>query len=74
MTLREACDLGYACGLETVNDAVLNVEIHCTNLFSYDDITLELYELHEEAKPHLSKSILSVFPDLEEKYNERQGI
>ena len=56
MKLKEACDIGYACGLSTVDEAILNVEIHCSNIFSYGDATLELYELHEEAKPYLNKN------------------
>ena len=45
MTLKEACDIGYACGLETVDEAVLNVEIHAPNIFPYDDAATEIYEL-----------------------------
>lgn len=72
MKLKEACDIGYACGLSTVDEAILNVEIHCSNIFSYADATLELYELHEEAKPYLNKNkhILELFPELREKEDD----
>lgn len=72
MKLKEACDIGYACGLSTVDEAVRNIKIHCSNIFSYADATLELYELHEEAKPYLNKNkhILELFPELREKEDD----
>lgn len=65
MKLREACDIGYACGLETVDEAVLNIEIHAPNIFSYADAASEIYELIEEAKPYrdTDTKILSLYPE-----------
>lgn len=65
MKLREACDIGYACGLETVDEAVLNIEIHAANIFNYGDAASEIYELMEEAKPYIDTDtkILSLYPE-----------
>lgn len=65
MKLREACDIGYACGLETVDEAVLNIEIHASNIFSYADAASEIYELMEEVKPYIDTDtkILSLYPE-----------
>lgn len=65
MKLREACDIGYACGLETVDEAVLNIEIHAPNIFPYDDAATEIYELIQEAKPYrdTDTKILSLYPE-----------
>lgn len=65
MKLYDACEIGYACGCSTIKEALLNIEIHCSNIFTYEDATLELYELHEEAK-HYNESayILDVFPEI----------
>ena len=65
MTLKEACNIGYACGLETVDEAILNVEIHAPNIFPYDDAATEIYELTQEAKPYrdTGTKILSLYPE-----------
>ena len=71
MKLREACDIGYACGLETVDEAVLNIEIHAPNIFHYDDAATEIYELIQEAKPYrdTDTKILSLYPELADMKN-----
>ena len=65
MKLREACDIGYACGSETVYEAVLNIETHASNIFPYDDAATEIYELTQEAKPYrdTDTKILSLYPE-----------
>ena len=65
MTLKDACDIGYACGLETVDEAILNVEIHALNIFPYDNAAMEIYELTQEAKPYrdTNTKILSLYPE-----------
>lgn len=47
MTLFEACELGYECGLNTLEEAYNNVTFHAMSLFSYDKIDAELQELDE---------------------------
>ncbi len=67
MKLKEACEIGYACGCETIKEAILNVELHCGSLFKYDDATLDLYELQEDAAPYdHNMKILSLFPEFKE--------
>jgi hypothetical protein len=50
MKLKDAVGLGQACGLKTLEEYVLNIELHCMSLFLYDDIEKELAELKAEAK------------------------
>lgn len=56
MKLKEACELAECCGLETIKEAVLNVEIHATSLFSYDEIDRELDELYKELENYDMKA------------------
>lgn len=48
MKLREACELGRDMGCDTIEEAVLNVEIHAPSLFDWDKITDELLEIKAE--------------------------
>lgn len=48
MKLREALELGEACGLQTVGEALDNVVLHALNLFVYKKINEEIEELHSE--------------------------
>lgn len=38
------------CGLTTLGEAVLNIDMHCMSIFSYDKINEELKELYSEYK------------------------
>ena len=72
MILKKACEIGYDCGLVLVRDAILNIEFHCISIFSYDEINKELIELHSEfANVDNDATILELFPDLEEKEEEK---
>jgi len=48
MTLQKARELGHACGLETDEECIRNVELHAVSLFEYKEIQKELAELHKE--------------------------
>jgi hypothetical protein len=48
MTLDQARRLGRACGLETDEECVRNIDIHCMSLFLYTEVEAELLELHKE--------------------------
>jgi len=50
MKLKEAMELGIACGLETIEECILNIEIHSPSLFLYEEINQELNELYEDLK------------------------
>jgi hypothetical protein len=50
MRLRAAVELGVECGLRTVGEAVLNVELHAPSLFEYTSLNKELDELAEDYK------------------------
>jgi len=50
MLYKEAEEFGKECGLGFPEEFVNNVIIHCTTLFTYDNINKELNELKEDAK------------------------
>lgn len=52
MKLRDACKIGYDCGLRTIEEAIFNIELHAVSLFSYSEIFQELKELRDEAKAY----------------------
>lgn len=49
MKLKEACRIAEACGLSTVGEAVLNVEMNATGFWPYEKMAWELVELVKEA-------------------------
>lgn len=48
MKIFDAIKLANDCGLETLGEAVYNVEIHANQLFSYSDLPKELNELRQQ--------------------------
>ena len=65
MLMKEACEIGVACGLETLGEAVLNIKIHHVNLFLNEEIQKEIGELEEDMnKYNQDDKIVDVFPDL----------
>ena len=52
MTIKQACKIAHHCGLETVQEAVLNVELHASQMFLWAEINKELAELYKEAKAY----------------------
>lgn len=50
MKLKEACEIAEECGLETIGEAILNIEIHASSLFTHDELDRELNELYEDTK------------------------
>lgn len=45
MKLKKAINIGKACGLNTINECFLNIEIHAINFFAYTNVDNELVEL-----------------------------
>lgn len=73
MNLREACRLGLLCGLQTMDEAWLNVQLHSLNLFVYehmDDVLSSLEEKFSRYNP--DTKILDVFPDLEDEVKQEE--
>ena len=67
MKLKEACVIGYNAGCGTIKEAILYTEIHCGSIFYWEDITIELYELHKEAADYDENAfIVDVFPEVRE--------
>lgn len=59
MKVKEACEIAEDCGLETIREAIFNIELHAISLFSYDVLNKELSELHEDAKNYLMDDSVS---------------
>lgn len=61
MKVKEACAIAEDCGLETIGEAILNIQIHAISIFSYDELDKELNELYEDAKNyHMDESVLTL--------------
>lgn len=60
MNLYDACEIGYACGLESIGECVDNISIHALNIFSYEYLNKELDELFEEVQDKGFKNHQSV--------------
>ncbi|XZN14430.1 hypothetical protein ACSW9O_15295 (plasmid) [Clostridium perfringens] len=50
MKLKKAIKIGKECGLETIGEAILNIDMHSMNIFSYDEILKEIGELYRDFK------------------------
>lgn len=48
MKLIKALEIANECGLTTVNEALLNIDIHAMSIFKYDDIQKEVSEMYNE--------------------------
>jgi len=52
MTLDKAAEIGYDCGLKTLEEAVNNIDCHAMSMFLYSDINTEMLELEQEANKY----------------------
>lgn len=59
MTLKNCLEIGIECGLKTISEAILNIEIHAMNIFSYSELNEELEQIYEEKEGLLSQSHFS---------------
>lgn len=59
MKLKEALELADECGLSTVGEAILNVELHAPSLFPYEKMHDELNELCQEAAVYDDNQLIS---------------
>lgn len=50
MRLFTCLDIANACGLETVDEAIYNIELHATSIFTYDKIEEEISEIYQELR------------------------
>lgn len=48
MVLIKALEIGMDCGLYTVNEALLNIDLHAMSIFKYEDINEEVLEMYDE--------------------------
>lgn len=49
MTLQTCLDIGVDCGLDTIGEALFNIELHAICIFDYSTLNEELNQLKEEA-------------------------
>lgn len=50
MKLKDALEIGQECGLTDVGEAVLNIQMHAMNIFTYGEEKQELEELIKAVK------------------------
>ncbi|MGV2640064.1 hypothetical protein GNF86_01230 [Clostridium perfringens] len=50
MKLKRAIKIGKDCGLETIGEAIYNIELHASSMFDFDKIQEEIKELHNDFK------------------------
>lgn len=50
MKLKDALWIGEACGLETVGESLLNIQLHAMNIFTYGEEQREYDEIIRECK------------------------
>jgi hypothetical protein len=55
MKLKEALEIGKACELETVGEAIYNIRIHVGNLFVYGEEQREYNELCDDFRLYQHK-------------------
>lgn len=70
MKIWEAISMACVCGLYTIDEAVLNIELHAIQLMPYNTVAEELKELYEEAekfKAHFGNEIPEYFRKVEDK-------
>ena len=59
MKLKECLEFGIECGMKTLGDAYLNIDIHAMNIFKYDELTKEMNELTEEYNHYYNLGLMS---------------
>ena len=62
MKMLDALVLGEECGLETVLEAIENVEMHCCNLFPYSEIEHEIEEMRADISGFWKRGIYLEMP------------
>lgn len=60
MRLFTCLDIANACCLETVGDAILNIELHAISTFNYGKIEEEISELYQEVKSRRINSKMNI--------------
>ena len=62
MKMLDALVLGEEYGLETVLEAIENVEVHCCNLFQYSEIEHEIEEMRADISEFRKRGIYLKMP------------
>lgn len=75
MKLIDACRIARDCGLNTIGEAVFNIELHAISIFLYEDIPKEMNELYRETSSiSTNQKILDQYPELGDKHEESEDI
>jgi hypothetical protein len=53
MKLKEAIKIGKDSGLDTIEECILNISHYCMNIFTYEEINMEMKELFEDLNEYL---------------------
>lgn len=76
MTLKEICEVGYACGLTTIQEAILNAELHWDIWTTPTDIDKDFNSIYNEFNEIDSdcdkKDLLihEIFPDIKDVFSD----
>ena len=67
MLLKDCMEIGNTCGLTTIEQCYNNVDLHCTSLFTYEDINKEILELQKDIFYHCPDEFCKIFNSDKEK-------
>jgi len=63
--LRDAVLMGRFCGLETVEECILNIEMHYWDCIPYKELPKEASELNQEYADYLAGDLILDWPAIE---------
>lgn len=72
MRLFTCLDIANACGLESVGEAIFNIELHAISTFDYNKIKEEISEIYQEVKSRGTNSEMTINEALDI-INEQDG-
>lgn len=70
MKLEKAIECGYACGLNTIEECIGNIEHYAMHIFKYDEIAEELRELGREYGEYLAGNLTFDIDTIHKKVDE----
>lgn len=56
MTLKTCLEIGLDCGLETIGEAVYNIDLHAMSIFDYKTMNQEILHLYKEVEDLYNKT------------------
>lgn len=66
MTLETCIQIGKDCGLHTIGECYINIEIHSLSLFPYNEINKKILELQKDFFYHNPDEFCKIFDSTKE--------